>query len=135
MLSLRGHAPCRSLLKQSPCPSARTSFKPFKAVSSYQQLKRGPHAFAWRPASDIYTCKSQVRCSAQPGVEEHTPEILDELEAPGNLPSAADRSEEEPLSRGGVQQLASLALGGQHKGITTLLGFAAPALAGIAGKP
>ena len=66
----------------------------------------------------------------------HTPEVLDDLDMPENLPSTSHSLEEQQLSTsGGPQQLASWALGGQHKGLTSLLGFAGVALAGIGGKP
>ena len=66
----------------------------------------------------------------------HTPEVLDDLDMPENLPSTSHSLEEQQLSTSSrPQQLASWALGGQHKGLTSLLGFAGVALAGIGGKP
>lgn len=136
MLSLRGHAPCRSSLKQSsPSASVRVSCKPYNPLRVVQQQSNKRQLCTWNTASfSLSSTRSHFRCSAQQDVEVHTPEVLDDLDMPENLPPTSHTFEEQQLSTSsGPQQLASWALGGQHKGLTSLLGFAGVALAGIGG--
>ena len=141
MLSLRGHAPCRSSLKQSnPGASVRASCKQYNSLRVVQQQSNKRRLCTWNTApSRQSSTRSHIRCSAKQDVEVHTPEVLDDLDMPENLPSTSHSLEEQQLSTSsGPQQLASWALGGQHKGLTSLLGFAGVAgvaLAGIGGKP
>lgn len=136
MFSLRGNAPCRSVLKQSPCVSARLLPKPFQPASSLRQPRNNSQFSAWESSFRSHNYKSHLRCSAQSEeTEAHTPEILDDLEEPSTLHSALHASEEQqPSQHGGAQQLASWALAGQHRGVTTLLGFAGAAFAGLSGE-
>lgn len=135
MLSLRGHAPCRSLLSSSP--SARVDCRSFKHILPRRSLR---HCGQVRtPGLGSPQCvpkqHSVTRCCAQPEFEEHTPEIVEDSDLPAHLPlrqQGADDHKLQPSSR--PHRLASWALGHQQKGITTLLGFAGVALAGIAGK-
>ena len=129
-------APCRSLLVSPSTSSAKLSHKP-RAFGVQQPCIRTA-AYARRWHSQHQTCRVPVRCTAQQQDKETpvTPEILeDEDEDTSSLPAVAQRADIEPsTSQSGSQQLASFALGSQHKGVTTLLGFAGVALAGIAGK-
>ncbi len=137
MLSLRGHAPCRSLFKQSsPSTSVRVSCKPYNPLRLVQQQSNKRRLCTWNAASfSKSSTRSHIRCSAQED-EVHTPEVLNDLEMIDNLPSTSHSPEEQQLSTSsGPQQLASWALGGQRKGLTSLLGFAGVAVAGIGGKP
>lgn len=139
MLSLRGQAPCRSLSTASPCRSARTSCTPFKHITHRHSLHTYRQAPVRTPCfgalNDTSKDRSGVSCSAQPEFEEHTPEIVEDSDLPAHLPlpqGSSDAHQLQPSS--GPQRLASWALGHQQKGITTLLGFAGVALAGIAGE-
>ncbi|KAL3143480.1 hypothetical protein ABBQ38_002288 [Trebouxia sp. C0009 RCD-2024] len=136
MLGLRGHAPCRSLL--SSTPSARLDCKSFTHFTSRRSLRNCRSAVVQAPGVGAANCPSnqqfRPRCSAQPDFEEHTPEIVEESDLPAHFSlqqQDADAHQLQPSS--GPQRLASWALGHQQKGITTLLGFAGVALAGIAG--
>lgn len=137
MLGLRGHAPCRSLL--SSTPSARLDCKSFTHFTSRRSLRNCRSAVVQAPGVGAANCPSnqqfRPRCSAQPDFEEHTPEIVEESDLPAHFSlqqQDADAHQLQPSS--GPQRLASWALGHQQKGITTLLGFAGVALAGIAGE-
>lgn len=132
MFSLRGNALCRSVLKQSPCVSARLLPKPFQPASSLRQPRNNSQVSAWESSFRSHSHKSHLRCSAQSEeTEAHTPEILDDLQEPSNLHSALHSEEQQPSQHGGAPQLASWALAGQHRGVTTLLGFAGAAFAGL----
>ena len=79
------------------------------------------------------TDRRAASCSAQTESEGHTPEIVEDHELPAHLSMQQENAQQvQPAS--GPQQLASWALGHQQKGITTLLGVAGVALAGIAGE-
>ena len=129
-------ASCRSLLVSPSTSSSRPSHKP-RAFSVQQSCIRTV-AFARRCRPQHQSCRTPVSCTAQQQDKESpvTPEILeDEDEDTSSLPAVAQRADIEPsTSQSGSQQLASFALGSQHKGVTTLLGFAGVALAGIAGE-
>ena len=138
MLSLRGHAPCRSLLTQTSCRSACTPCTPFKHTTGH-----GLHVYRQAPArapcfgrpNSTSIDRRAASCSAQPDFEEHTPEVIEDDDLPAHLSiqqEDADAQRLQPAS--GPQRLASWALGHQQTGITTLLGVAGVAFAGIAGK-
>ena len=136
MLSLRGHAPGRSLLTESSCRSSCTSFKHTIPRHSLHVNRQKPARTPCFGASNgSSTDRRAASCFAQPEFEEHTPEIVEDNDLPAHLlinQEDADAQQVQPAS--GPQRLASWALGHQQKGITTLLGVAGVALAGIAGK-
>ena len=129
--------PCRSLYRQSPSTSHNNILcKPKLASFGLQQLSSRRPFSANQCSHQQYNFKAASRCAAQQSSEPVTPEILSDTdEDTRSLPSAAHDAELEPsTSQSGSQQLASVALGGGHKGVTTLLGFGGAALAAIAGK-
>lgn len=139
MLSSRGHAPCRSLLTSSPCRSARASCKSVQHTT----LRHSVHPFRPAPArtpcfgASKHTSRDRLAasCSAQPEYEERTPEIVEDSDLPAHLQPHQDSAGAQQLRpSSGPQRLASWALGHQQKGMTTLLGVAGVALAGIAGE-
>lgn len=139
MLSLRGHAPCRSLLTSSSCRSARTSCTSFNHTSPRHSL----HVYRQAPVktpcfgapNSASTDRRAASCSAQPEFVEHTPEIVEDHDFPDHMSVHQEDEDAQILQpASGPQRLASWALGHQQKGITTLLGVAGVALAGIAGE-
>lgn len=138
MLSLRGHAPCRSLLTPSCCRSARASCSSFKHTAPRHSLHVSRQAPVRTPCfcapDSTSTDRTAVSCSAQPDFEEHIPEVVDDSDSPLHLSMHQEDANAQHLqAASGPQRLASWALGHQQKGITTLLGVAGVALAGIAG--
>ena len=135
MLSLRGQALCRSTASPTSC------FTPFVSCKSVHYLDRrqrsnGCQQPSVRHASlGVSHSRLSLRCCAKPESEQYTPEVVEHDEVPSHLslPAQQNADPKQLLSSSRPQQLASWALGHQHKGMTTLLGFAGVALAGIAG--
>ena len=139
MLSLRGYAPYRSHSTKTFCRSACTSCTSFKHTTPRHSLhvyRQAPVRTPCFGAPDSGSAdRRAVSCSAQPEFEEHTPEIVKDDDFSANCPIKQEDAHAQQLQpASGPQQLASWALGHQQKGITTLLGVAGVALAGIAGE-
>ena len=135
MQSLTGHAPSRSLSSSThrivaPRAGCNVSlrFLPKQRLSSIRQPSIQSPCFC------KFNSKFSSTCQAKP--EEHTAEVVEDSDIPSHLSLPVQQSTDAPQleATSRPQQLASWALGQQHKGFTTLLGFAGAALAGVAGK-
>ena len=133
MQNLTGHAPSRSLFSSFHCSVApRADCDSFLRSLPKQRLKSYRQPRIRSPCG--FNSKFSTRCHAKP--EEHTPEVVEDSDLPSHLslPGQQSTDPQQLQTTSRPQQLASWAFGQQHKAVTTLLGFAGAAIAGVAGK-